>query len=123
MSKEASCSCGALRTICDGTPELVSLCHCNACQKRTGAPFGIAAFFLRNSVRMEGDYKSYQRMSDSGNQVTFNFCVNCGSTVFWETSRKPDFVAVAVGAFTDAGFPKPSKEVHTDCRHHWIEPL
>ena len=123
ISKEAKCSCGALKVICDGEPELISLCHCKACQRRTGTPFGIAAFFPQSSVSVAGKHKSYKRTSDTGYQVTFNFCGNCGSTVFWNTARMPEYVAIATGAFGDASFPKPSKEVHTECRHDWIEPL
>lgn len=32
--RTAACACGQLRVICDDDPELVSLCHCLACQRR-----------------------------------------------------------------------------------------
>jgi len=35
-----------------------------------------------------------------------------GSTVLWEPSRKPETIAVAVGAFADPAFPPPSKVVY-----------
>lgn len=123
MKREASCSCGALKAICTGEPELVSLCHCVECQKRTSAPFGIAAFFLQKNVKVIGDYKCYRRTSDSGFDVAFHFCGICGSTVFWKPSRKPGFVAIGTGSFGDKHFPKPSQEVHVECRHDWVDPL
>ena len=123
LKREATCSCGDLRAICTGEPDLVSACHCVACQKRTGTPFGIAAFFARGHVETSGASEIYDRSSDTGHRVVFHFCARCGSTVFWEPARKPDMIAVAVGAFGDAGFPAPSKEAFTECRHDWLRPI
>ena len=123
VSREARCSCGELRVLCLGEPVSVSLCHCTACQRRTGAPFGLAAFFKREKIEIEGHYADYARSSDAGYGLVFHFCPSCGSTVFWEPSRKPDMIAVAVGSFGDSRFPAPAKEVHTECRHAWVQPL
>jgi hypothetical protein len=98
----------------------VSLCHCLACQKRTGSTFGIAAFFRRGDVEPKGRSQSFTRMSDSGQPVTFHFCAVCGSTVYWEPHRKPEMIAVAVGAFADPMFPPPSQAVNEKHRHPWV---
>jgi hypothetical protein len=100
---------------------MVSLCHCADCQKRTGSSFGIAAFFQRQDVETTGVTRPYTRSSDSGSSVTFHFCPNCGSSVFWEPQRKPGAIAVAVGAFADPKFPAPTREVYTERRHPWVE--
>jgi hypothetical protein len=98
----------------------VSLCHCFECQKRTGSTYGIAAFFPRQQIEVAGSYRDYARMSDSGYAVTHHFCPGCGGTVFWEPARKPEVVAVAVGAFADPSFPAPSKAVYPEHRHAWV---
>ncbi len=123
MKREAICSCGNLKVLCVAEPELVSLCHCIACQKRTGSSYGIAAFFIKKNIEVKGAYENYERSSDSGFKIVFHFCGNCGSTVFWEPSRKPDMVAIGVGSFGEISFPEPSQEVHTECRHGWVKPL
>jgi hypothetical protein len=79
----AACVRGQLTASCSGDPAQVSLCHCLACQRRTGSTYGIAAFFPRDSVMVAGDTKAYTRSSDSGYAVTFYFCPHCGSTVYW----------------------------------------
>jgi hypothetical protein len=88
------------------------MCHCLACQRRTGSTYGIVAFFPRENVMVAGDATAYTRESDSGCAFTFYFCPHCGSTVYWKAGRKPEMVAVAVGAFADPAFParplKPS---------------
>lgn len=104
MTRLATCDCRQLRATCAEEPTVVSLCHCLACQRRTGSAFGIAAFFRRADVAVEGESRAYTRAADSGHAVTFHFCPNCGGTDFWEPERKPDMVAVAVGAFADPAF-------------------
>jgi hypothetical protein len=116
----AACVCGQLTVSCSGDPAQVSLCHCLACQRRTGSTYGIAAFYPRENVRMAGDATEYTRQSDSGYPVTFYFCPHCGSTVYWEPRRKPEMVAVAVGAFADPAFPAPSQAVYAEHRHSWV---
>jgi hypothetical protein len=116
----ATCACGQLTVSCAGDPTIVSLCHCLECQRRTGSTYGIAAFFPRENVTAAGNSKAYNRASDSGFPVTFYFCPECGSTVFWKPERKPQMVAVAVGAFADPAFPAPSQAVYTQHRHRWV---
>ena len=120
IARTASCACGQLRIDCVGEPRTVSLCHCLDCQRRTGSTYGVAAFFYRRDVSAEGQASSYRRSSDSGFSVTFHFCPDCGSTVFWEPERKRDAIAVAVGAFADPSFPPPTQAVWTERRHPWV---
>ncbi|MGV1964194.1 GFA family protein [Agrobacterium sp. 22-222-1] len=120
MARLASCTCGALQAICTGEPTKVSLCHCLACQRRTGSTYGVAAFFNRQNVRIEGQSTSYSRKSDSGFPVMFHFCPSCGSTVYWEPQRMPDFIAVGTGSFADPGFPAPTQAVYDEHRHPWV---
>ena len=118
--RKAACACGQLTVACDTEPVTVSLCHCLACQRRTGSAYGIAAFFPRAAVSVAGAMVDFTRPSDSGFDVTFHFCPNCGSTVWWEPKRKPDLIAVASGAFADPLFPAPTQSVHEQYRHPWV---
>jgi hypothetical protein len=120
MERIASCACGGLRAICSGEPAKVSLCHCDACKRRTGSAFGIAAFFSRGAVRIEGPSRRYTRPSDSGFDVAHHFCPDCGATVCWEPARKPDMIAVALGAFADRDFPAPTQAVYETFRYPWL---
>lgn len=118
--RTARCSCGRLEVRCTGEPASVSLCHCLECQRRTGSTYGIAAFYPRAAVEPSGPATAYTRPSDSGHPVTFHFCPHCGGTVYWEPRRMPDFIAVAVGAFADPGFPAPGRSVYGQHRHPWV---
>jgi len=85
-------------------PEYVYVCHCNACQRRTGAVVHSGSRWRKTRVRIEGDNKIYARMADSGFEIRFHFCPNCGSNVYWEGDRAPRYYGIAVGSFADPGF-------------------
>ncbi|WP_422364899.1 GFA family protein [Pelagibius sp.] len=122
MSKRtAACACGQLRITCEGAPLKVAVCHCLDCQRRTGSAFGISAFFARGAVNPEGRDITFRRTAESGHVITFHFCPDCGSTVFWEPEVWPDAIAVAVGAFADPFFPRPEKAVWENRAHPWVK--
>jgi hypothetical protein len=119
--REAACSCGQLRIRLAGEPDRVSSCHCQACQRRTGAIFGSTAFFKRGQVvSTEGEHRSFRRQADSGTWLTFEFCPHCGSTVSWTSERAPEIICIAVGSFADPSFPAPSRTVWTESQHEWL---
>ncbi len=118
--RKAACSCGQLTLIAEGNPTRISMCHCLACQRRTGSVFGAQARFPRDSVRIEGDSSRYVRTADSGNQITFHFCPSCGSTVFYHQDQDPEQTAVPVGAFADPEFPPPTVSVYEVWQHPWV---
>jgi hypothetical protein len=96
------------------------MCHCLACQRRTGSAFGFQARFEADRVRIVGRHAEYVRTSDSGEDRTFHFCPHCGSTVFYTTAAEPELVAVPVGGFADPSFPPPGVSVYESRRHSWV---
>jgi hypothetical protein len=121
QTKTASCCCQSLKVECKGEPISVSLCNCQDCQRRTGSAFGVAAFYQKEKVQVSGATSCYSTTSNSGYEFSFYFCPNCGSTVYWETSRKPDVIVVAAGAFADPGFPAPTQSVFEEHQHPWLK--
>ena len=121
MTRQASCGCGQLRVTCEGEPVRISICHCDACQRRTGSVFGTQARFHRDQVtEIHGRSTQYSRLGDSGNRITFHFCPTCGSTLYWTLAAVPEVMAIAVGAFGDPGFPPPRHSVYEERRHSWV---
>jgi hypothetical protein len=119
-SRDAACSCGQLNLTAEGDPIRISMCHCLACQRRTGSAFGIQARFRSDQVRIDGRHSNYVRISDEGEERTFHFCPDCGATVFYTLSTVPDVVAVPIGAFAEPDFPPPRISVFESRRHPWL---
>jgi hypothetical protein len=119
-SRTASCSCGQLRIEVQGEPRGVGVCHCLACQRRTGSVFAALARFAA-PYAVSGTATEYVRTGDQGARFTFRFCPVCGTTVFHtEEGHEQSFVSVAVGAFADSGFPAPASSVYECRRHSWV---
>ena len=117
----ASCSCGQLTASCTGEPVRISMCHCLACQRRTGSVFSAQARWTRDAVTTAGRSSSYVRTADSGNTITFHFCPECGATVYYWRNDLPEVIAVPVGAFADPDFPQPNFSVYESRKHGWVQ--
>ena len=119
-ARRATCSCGQLAVECEGKPDLIVACNCTWCQRRTGSPFGLGAYFPEAQVRANGDYSDFTRPGAMGRMVTNHFCPQCGTGLFWHLDRAPGLVGVAVGAFADPDFPPPVRVVWTQHQHAWV---
>ncbi len=95
------------------------MCHCLACQKRTGSIFGVQARWPADRVTIKGRAQAYVRVGDEGTAATFRFCPTCGDTVYYENEVMPGLIAVPVGAFADPTFPPPRVSVYGVRRHPW----
>jgi hypothetical protein len=121
-TRNAVCSCGQLHVTVEGEPFRISMCHCLACQRRTGSAFGIQARFESGQVRIVGRYNDYVRTSDEADRKehVFHFCPDCGATVFYSDPTTPDVVAVPIGAFADPAFAPPTVSVYESRKHPWF---
>jgi hypothetical protein len=118
---DARCSCGAVALSLPGPASRVAACHCIECQRRTGAPFGVGAFYPAESVTTSGTPKEYVRAAESGAKVRFYFCPDCGSTVYWKADNLPAMIGVAGGAIAHPNFPAPMTSVFERSKHVWVE--
>jgi hypothetical protein len=119
-TREACCSCGQLRASVDGEPVEVTVCHCLACQRRTGSVIAVQALYRAGQVRTAGRSAEYVRRTESGDERCYFFCPDCGATVFFRVPAVGDLVGVPVGAFADPSFAAPSVAVYESRRHHWV---
>jgi hypothetical protein len=120
VERVAQCHCGAFRAIVSGEPVLTYVCHCKACQRRTGAVVHSGAYFLKQQVRAEGASKVYSRVADSGFAIHFYFCPTCGTSLYWDSEKRPDHLGVAVGCFADSSFPAPTLSCWEESQHGWL---
>src|ERR1700761_1288786 len=97
-TRTASCFCGQLRIEVQGEPLGVGVCHCLACQRRTGSVFAALAGFAAPWA-VSGRATEYVRAGDQGAKFRFRFCPICGTSLFHtEEGVERSSVSVAVGA-------------------------
>jgi hypothetical protein len=117
---DAQCVCGGLSLTVRAPAQLVAVCHCLACQRRTGTSFSVNAFYAAETVEVSGTASQFVRVADSGRKVRMHFCPTCGSTVYWKPDADSEIVGVAVGALGNPNFPAPSLSVFEQSRHRWV---
>lgn len=122
MSHIAACHCGAVTvTVADGVPlGVVNMCHCQACQRRTGSQFGSIVWIPEAMAAMTGETRAYARASDEGRRFTSHFCVTCGSNIAFNAEKNPGMLGIAAGAFADPGLTPPRVSVWEENRHPWV---
>jgi hypothetical protein len=120
-ARTASCTCGQLTATTSADPVRVSVCHCLACQRRTGSVFGAQARFPANSVTISGTSRKFLRVGDEGGRAIFNFCPSCGATVYYTIEGGAEYIAIPVGAFAEPSFPAPTISVYEERMHTWVQ--
>lgn len=116
----AQCQCGQLAVDVPGPTPAIVACHCRACQRRTGAPFGVLAYYPADLVALHGEARRFERPTDSGGTFETFFCPACGSTVYARASKHPTMLGVAVGGLADPAFPPPVRSVWEVSKHAWV---
>jgi len=116
----AQCQCGQLAADVPGPTPAVVACHCRYCQRRTGSPFGVLAYYPAEQVKIHGEARRFDRAADSGGIFETFFCGECGSSVYAKASKHPAMIGVAVGAIADPGFQPPVRSVWEESMHAWV---
>jgi hypothetical protein len=118
-SRTAKCLCGQLSITVHGESGGTGICHCLACQARTGSAFAFLAGYAE-PYDVTGRASEYVHTGDAGAKFRFRFCPTCGSNVFHTEEGTTGHVSVAVGCFGDPSFPAPDDSVYTCRRHAWV---
>ena len=116
----AQCQCGQLTAEVATLTDQVVVCHCQACQRRSGSPFGMVAYYAEADVAIAGQSVEFTRKADSGNSFTGGFCPVCGTTVWFRGDLKPGVIGIPVGTFADPDFCPPVRSVWEQTMHRWV---
>ncbi len=120
VTRIATCTCSLITIQCTGEPVRTSVCHCLECQKRTGSVFGAQARFATQNTVLDGAVSSYTRTADSGNQVSYDFCPRCGTTMRLRLSAAPGYDIVPLGIFEENDLPAPDFSIYEARKKDWV---
>ena len=118
---KASCQCGQLSALLPGPTPAVVACHCTACQKRSGSPFGEAAYYPHGDITIQGEAKQFSRPTELGGSFDQFFCPDCGTTVYMRGSKNPDVTGIPIGLFDEHHAMQPVRSVWEVRKHGWVE--
>ena len=95
------CSCGQARFSADAEPAFVGVCHCRACQKKSGSAFAVIVALPEQALTVTGEVTTYDAIGDSGKGVHYRFCPRCGSPVTRNADMFPDLMMIHAGTLDD----------------------
>ena len=124
MPKEvtASCLCGAVKMVCGNPTGTGSYCHCEDCRKSTGSAFSVAIPFQADQFRLlRGKVGSFTKQAESGNELTRNFCLECGTPVFGTSPQHPGLVYVKAVSLNDQSLGQPTHQSWCQSKVTWSE--
>lgn len=116
---EGQCKCGDNTWTCSATPEMAAICHCRDCQYSSGGTNQAEFLVPLSSVKMTGKPSSYVATSDAGNQVTRQFCGNCGSPLYSFADNHADKLVIKMGSMNNPNEIVPQFHMFTESATSW----
>ncbi|MCE3288216.1 MAG: glutathione-dependent formaldehyde-activating [Caulobacter sp.] len=119
---EGGCLCGAVRYVCAAAPVWSVNCHCNACQKLSGAPFVSAFSVPAGTVEISGETHAYHRDAEAGHRVQTHHCARCGGRVWAQSAGNTALVNLFAATLDDPSVFAALSNVYLSEAAGWIEP-
>ncbi|HEX4246495.1 MAG TPA: GFA family protein [Pseudonocardia sp.] len=122
-ARSGHCLCGSISYRFDAEPDIVALCHCDACQRHSGAAFSVNVLVARDAVEIKGTPETYQTFgSENGSPRDRLFCGDCGTPIFTILHERPETLIVKAGTLDDRTGLKPAVDVWWRRAQDWLEP-
>ena len=116
---QAVCACGAHVLQLSKMPRRATMCFCDPCRKRTGGPFGLAAYVRRAGLELPR-LSVRRRIADSGRWLDNYFCDQCGTVLYYDFEMVPGVVGVPVGLFEGGHQLRPHRAVFCEQKPDWF---
>lgn len=113
------CLCGACSYTIEGEPVVVAHCHCQDCQRLSGAGHTTGAMFATEGISLDGEISRFELSSEGGNTVTRLFCGKCGSPLFGMNTGMPGFMTVTLGTLDTPDILTPQVAMFARTRRQW----
>ncbi|VXC71121.1 conserved hypothetical protein [Pseudomonas sp. 8Z] len=124
MKVHGSCHCNQIQFEAETDPALVSICHCNDCQKLTGTAFRLSTPALSGTFRvLTGTPKIYVKVTESGSRRAQAFCGECGSQLFTYDADNPVAYILRVGVLDERQQLPPTWQKWCEAALPWTQDI
>ena len=111
------CTCSAIRYEASGPIHFQTNCHCGNCRRAIGAQAVAWIVVDRAGFRiLSGEPVRYR--TDTGAWRTF--CGHCGTSLTYESDKRPGRVDITTGSLDDAESFPPLDDTHADEKLSWV---
>ena len=102
-----SCQRGNITYEANEAPLAALACHCIECQKLTSSAYSTVLVFKTESIQFAGEFKSWERTSDSGRRNIAYFCPVCGNRIYHFDPDMPAVTRLKSGTIDNQPIPEP----------------
>jgi hypothetical protein len=107
------CYCGEVRFSAAPEVRIVANCHCANCRRAAGAQAVAWIIAKRSQFQVvNGTPRRYQTDTGAGR----TFCADCGTSLTYETDRRPDEIDITAGSLDHPEDFPPTKDVYSEER-------
>lgn len=112
------CLCGAVNFKLVTEPLAIRVCWCRDCQ-HLAANGTVNMLVATDGLTISGPLSEHTKTADSGNEVTRQFCPNCGTHLFAKSSARPQFRVVRAGNLDEPSSIQPSMNIWAASAPSW----
>ena len=117
---DGACYCGNVRFTVRFPTLFCGHCHCSICRRSHGAGFVTWFVVSREQFSFRSGESDLVRFQSS-EHGTRSFCGRCGSTLFCESTKQPDFIDIVLANMEGAIDRTPEAHVYYDDRARWVK--
>jgi hypothetical protein len=114
---EGGCYCGKVRFAINGQPRVLANCHCENCRHAAGAQ-AVAWTIVKRSDFEWKTGEPHRYKTDTGAFRTF--CDSCGTSLTYETDRRPDEIDITTASLDHPENFAPTKDVYAEEKLAWV---
>jgi hypothetical protein len=112
------CYCGEVRFSASPEVRVSTNCHCANCRRAAGAQAVAWIIVKRSQFQfVKGTPRRYQ--TETGAWRTF--CGSCGTSLTYETDKRPDEIDITTGSLDHPEDFPPTKDVYPEERLPWVD--
>jgi len=116
--KTGRCLCGAVSFKLAAEPLATRVCWCRDCQ-HLAANLTVNILVPADALSVSGPLAEHTKKADSGNEITRQFCPNCGTHLFAKSSGRPQFRVVRTGNLDEPSSFRPGMNIWAASAPGW----
>lgn len=123
MTRTGRCLCGNITYELEGDLMATAVCHCEHCQRQSGAAFSTNLIAQADQLTVSGDMATYEDRGRTGDAVYVRrrFCGDCGSPIVSEVMEPQGMIAVKAGTLNDTSEVRPILQAWCVDKQPWVD--
>ena len=110
------CFCGHIQFELTGAPTFACHCHCESCQRASGAGFVTWVTFAASDFRiLKGTLAEYR----SSPGVIRGHCAECGTSISYAHEQRAEDIDITATSFDDPSFVVPQAHIWLEDKQTW----